>query len=62
MTKAGEYTVSAEEVSILAQTSENFPMMNWGKAMLKDGEKRFSQRYLDFIVNSELKHFFTKRA
>ena len=47
--------MSAADVSILAQTSENFPMMNWGKAMLKDGEKRFSQRYLDFIVNSELK-------
>lgn len=37
-------------------------MMNWGKAMLKDGEKRFSQRYLDFIVNSNLKEFFAKRA
>lgn len=37
-------------------------MMNWGKAMLKDGEKRFSQRYLDLIVNSNLKEFFIKRA
>lgn len=38
-------------------------MMNWThKATLKDGEKRFAQRYLDFIVNSELKQFFKKRA
>ena len=38
-------------------------MMNWNhKKTLKDGEKRFSQRYLDFIVNQELKEFFFKRA
>lgn len=38
-------------------------MMNWNhKNTLKDGEKRFQQRYLDFVVNSELKSFFKKRA
>ena len=37
--------------------------MNWNhKKTLKDSEKRFSQRYLDLIVNSELKDFFVKRA
>ena len=30
--------------------------------MLKDGEKRFAQRYLDLIVNSQLKVHFQKRA
>jgi len=38
-------------------------MMNWNhKKTLKDSEKRFKQRYLDFIVNNELKEFFVKRA
>ena len=37
-------------------------MMNWNhKKTLKDGEKRFAQRYLDLIVNSEIKQFFFKR-
>lgn len=38
-------------------------MMNWNhKKTLKDGEKRFKERHLDFIVNSEFKAFFHKRA
>ena len=38
-------------------------MMNWNhKKTLKDGEKRFKYRYLDFIVNDELKSFFFVRA
>ena len=38
-------------------------MMNWNhKKTLKDGEKRFQQRYLDLIVNSEVKNFFNTRA
>jgi len=38
-------------------------MMNWThKKTLKDNDKRFQQRYLDLIVNSELKQFFKKRA
>ena len=37
--------------------------MNWNhKKTLKDGEKRFKYRYLDFIVNDELKSFFFVRA
>ena len=38
-------------------------MMNWNhKKTLKDKEKRFKMRYLDLIVNSELKEFFITRA
>ena len=37
-------------------------MMNWNhKKTLKDSEKRFKQRYLDLIVNNDLKQFFFKR-
>jgi len=52
----GEYSVIANDVKLLAVCDKNLPMMNWNhKKTLKDGEKRFSQRHLDFIVNSELK-------
>lgn len=54
----GEYSVMAHDVCILAATEQNLPMMNWNKNMLKDGEKRFAQRYLDLIVNSQLKTHF----
>jgi lysyl-tRNA synthetase class II len=38
-------------------------MMNWNhKKTLKDGEKRFKYRHLDFIVNNEFKDFFFKRT
>ena len=38
-------------------------MMNWThKKTLKDAEKRYAARHLDLIVNSDLKHFFMKRA
>lgn len=38
-------------------------MMNWDhKKTLKDSEKRFKERHLDLIVNSEVKQFFVRRA
>mmetsp|Transcript_59336 Transcript_59336/g.81557 ORF Transcript_59336/g.81557 Transcript_59336/m.81557 type:complete len:149 (+) Transcript_59336:209-655(+) len=38
-------------------------MMNWThKSTLKDSEARFAHRHLDFIVNSNLKQFFHRRA
>lgn len=47
----------------MAACPKNLPMMNWNhKKTLKDGEKRFQQRYLDLIVNSEVKEFFKRRA
>jgi lysyl-tRNA synthetase class 2 len=55
-TQAGEFTILASEVSHLAECPKNMPMMNWAhKSTLKDGEKRFSQRHLDFIANSDHK-------
>ena len=42
-TEAGEFTVIAREMSVLAKTEKNLPMMNWNhKKTLKDSEKRFS--------------------
>ena len=55
-TEAGEFTVIADNLSLLSTCDKNLPMMNWNhKKTLKDSEKRFSQRYLDLIVNNDLK-------
>ena len=62
-TQAGEFSLIAQTVTSLAQCPKNLPMMNWNHTKtLKDGEKRFKQRYLDLIVNNELKAFFKTRA
>ena len=46
----------AEEMVYLAGCGKNLPMMNWNhKKTLKDKETRFQKRYLDLIVNNELK-------
>ena len=51
-TQAGEFTVMATGFSLLAECPQNLPVMNQThKKILKDSEKRFSQRSLDFIVN-----------
>ena len=61
--EAGEFSIIAEKVHLMAECPKNLPMMNWNhKKTLKDGEKRFSQRYLDLIVNNELKDFFKTRT
>ena len=55
-TQAGEFSIVAEDVAHLASCDVNLPMMNWNhKKTLKDKEVRFQKRYLDLIVNSELK-------
>ena len=62
-TQAGEFSIVAEDVVYLAGCNINLPMMNWNhKKTLKDKEVRFQKRYLDLVVNSELKHFFITRA
>ena len=62
-TPAGEFSLFANDVTLLAECSQPLPMTNWDhKKTLKDNEKRFMQRHLDLIVNSELKQFFIRRA
>lgn len=61
-TETGEFSVVAQDISLLASCDKNLPMMNWNhKKTLKDSEKRFKHRYLDLIVNHELKAFFFTR-
>jgi len=62
-TQAGEFTIIAKDLDLLANCTKNLPMMNYKhKNMLTNSEKRFSERHLDFIVNSDAKQFFIQRA
>jgi lysyl-tRNA synthetase class 2 len=58
-TKTGELTVYAESVTILTKTLKDLPEKWHG---LKDTEKRLRQRYLDILVNNDVKNTFIKRS
>jgi lysyl-tRNA synthetase class 2 len=58
-TKRGEVTVHVELFELLTKSIRPLPEKWHG---LKDPEIRYRQRYLDFIVNPEVKEIFVKRA
>jgi lysyl-tRNA synthetase class 2 len=58
-TRTGETTVHAREVEILAKSLRPLPEKWHG---LKDVETRFRQRYVDLIVNPEVREIFKVRA
>ncbi|MDD5644786.1 MAG: lysine--tRNA ligase [bacterium] len=58
-TKTGEVTVIADYVEMLAKSLHPLPEKWHG---LKDVETRYRQRYLDLIVNSEVRDTFIKRS
>ncbi len=57
-TKSGEITVYAKSVEMLCKTILPLPEKWHG---LKDVESRYRQRYLDLIMNPEIKETFKKR-
>lgn len=57
-TKTGEISVKADEVVLLTKTLQTLPEKHHG---LKDKELRYRQRYVDLIVNPEVKDVFFKR-
>lgn len=57
-TKAGEISINVEDYEILAKCLRNIPSEKTG---LEDPEKRYRQRYLDLLVNREVKNIFIKR-
>lgn len=57
-TKTNELTILAEEFSLITKTIRPLPEKFHG---LKDLELRHRQRYLDLIVNQEVKEIFQKR-
>nr|WP_307991256.1 lysine--tRNA ligase [uncultured Niameybacter sp.] len=58
-TQKGEISVRAQEVTLLSKSLQILPEKYHG---LKDTEVRYRQRYLDLIVNPEVKDAFVKRS
>ncbi|MFO7930130.1 MAG: lysine--tRNA ligase [Thermodesulfobacteriota bacterium] len=58
-TKTGEWTLLADEFRLLAKAYRPLPEKFHG---LKDPEKRYRQRYLDLIMNPEVKEVFLRRS
>ena len=58
-TKAGEITVEVEDWQILAKSLRPLPSEHFG---LKDVEERFRKRYLDLLLNPEVRKRFDIRS
>lgn len=58
-TKKGELSVIPRELILLAPCLHMLPHLHYG---IKDKETRFRQRYLDLIINSEVRKKFHVRA
>jgi lysyl-tRNA synthetase class 2 len=58
-TKAGEITIEVIEFQILTKSIRPLPSEWFG---LKDEEERYRQRYVDLILNNDLKELFRKKA
>ena len=58
-TKTGEISVHAEEVILLTKSLRPLPEKYHG---LKDTEARYRQRYLDLIMNQDVRNTFEKRS
>jgi len=59
VTKTGEITISVQEITLLAKCLHPLPEKFHG---LTDTDTRYRQRYLDLIVNPEVKDTFIKRS
>jgi lysyl-tRNA synthetase class 2 len=58
-TRTGEWTLSADGLRLLAKTLRPLPEKFHG---LKDPEKRYRQRYIDLMMNPEVREIFTRRS
>ncbi|MGD9215802.1 MAG: OB-fold nucleic acid binding domain-containing protein, partial [Desulfobacteraceae bacterium] len=58
-TKTGEWTLMAETFTLLCKSTRPLPEKFHG---LKDPEKRYRQRYVDLIMNEEVRQTFIKRS
>lgn len=57
--KTGETTVDVDKFELLSKSIRPMPNEWYG---IKDEETRYRQRYLDLILNEDLKHLFRKKA
>lgn len=58
-TNAGEVSIKAEKITLLSKSLQVLPEKFHG---LKDMDMRYRQRYVDLIVNPEVKDTFVKRS
>jgi lysyl-tRNA synthetase class 2 len=58
-TKTGEWTLLAEHLQLLAKATRPLPEKFHG---LKDPEKRYRQRYIDLIMNADVRRIFITRS
>lgn len=58
-TKTGEWTLLAENCTLLCKSTRPLPEKFHG---LKDPEKRYRQRYVDLIMNEDVRRIFTARS
>ncbi|NNK02379.1 MAG: lysine--tRNA ligase [Desulfatitalea sp.] len=58
-TKTGEWTLMAEQVTLLSKAVHPLPEKFHG---LKDPEKRYRQRYVDLIMNEQVRRIFVLRS
>jgi len=58
-TKTGELTIYAERFSLLTKSLRDLPEKFHG---LKDVEQRYRRRYVDLIVNDNVRNIFRKRS
>ena len=58
-TRTGEISIHAKEVTLLTKSLKPLPEKFHG---LKDTDLRYRQRYVDLIVNPEVKETFIKRS
>jgi len=58
-TRTGEWTLLANEFDLLCKATRPLPEKFHG---LRDPEKRYRQRYIDLIMNAEVRDLFLKRS
>ena len=58
-TKTGEISVHAEEITLLSKSLQVLPEKFHG---ITDTDMRYRQRYVDLIMNPEVKETFVKRS
>ncbi len=64
-TQTGEITVHAQELTILSKSIRPLPIVKYKDGVaydkFEDPELRYRQRYVDLVVNDEVKEIFIKR-
>lgn len=58
-TKAGQQTVMAKKWTLLSKALRGMPTEHFG---LKDDDEKFRKRYIDLLLNPELRAMFMRRA